>query len=128
MTHYRDQLAGFIAALLPDDMVVLWDNITPASIDADKGFVRVRITESREQNPLQHYLTGIVHFDIATPLGTGTDFLDQVVRLIRQKICFKTAGYLSFQGRQLGGTTIVGGYQMVSVMVGFMHYDAQTYG
>lgn len=136
MSGYRDEIAAFILARLlddlpddlPDNLTVLWDNIAPPAQAVEAPYIRIGISETNSGAKRAHFISGDVRLEVAVPIGTGTQKTDELIRFIRQKICFKTHGYLVFLDRELSNPVTIGAYHVSAVTVSFLYYDAFIYG
>lgn len=128
MASFQEVIAQQIIKRFPQDTVFLWENITPPPRQADAPYIRVSMTEITPAPPLLYFRKGDVLFEIAEPIGTGTDYSAKMLDIITKKICYQTVGYLCLLERTIKSRSVSGGYAIMSVAVTFIQYDGQIYG
>ena len=125
---YRETIARHVGRFMPDDVPLFWDNITAHAPHQQTPFVTISIFERAQSQSKPYFYEGTASFTISAPIGTGPEFHDDMIKRIRQYICFTTIGFLSLLDRRVGPPETIGGYSHVTVEVDFIQYESHAYG
>lgn len=125
---YRDIIAAHIVKTMPDDVTLLWDNITAHIPRQQRPFITISISEVTARDAIPYFLRGMVSFTISAPMGTGPQFHDDMAALIRKEICYTNIGFLSLLNRRTAPFEAIGGYSHLVIEVDFIQYDGQAHG
>ena len=120
-SHLYHDVGQFLLSVFPDDVAFIWPNIDRPEMH-NQPFISVVIHQSAYGKGITSIIKGALILTISQPAGTGTSHHQDMLDVIRRKLCFARTDKLIFADRTLDSPFVSDGFFHQPVSISFFQF------